>query len=268
MESLLTPGPRRRVYGELVSLLAQRGDVESALAIEALGHELSRSHGLRILCGYSGHAGLTGDDRRRIAEAHDGPVPETRVPGDRSGEPSAMHAVRFYEDRASLARLVARFLGEGLVAGLPAIVIATPEHREAIRAALLERGVDVHGVEGTGSLIMADAHDMLGRFMVNGMPSVEPFRQHVVPIIEQACAGRPDRVTRVYGEMVDVLWKGGQTEAAIRLEMLWNQLAQTHTFALLCGYSIGNFYKAAGRREICAQHTHLVSDDAGSAALP
>jgi hypothetical protein len=60
--------------------------------------------------------------------------------------------------------------------------------------------------------------------------------------------------------MVDVLWKGGQTAAAIRLEMLWNQLAQTHAFSLLCGYSMGHFYKDASRSDIRRQHTHVISD--------
>ena len=41
--------------------------------------------------------------------------------------------------------------------------------------------------------------------------------------------------------MVDLLWKQGKTEAAIRLEVLWNNLADSHVFSLLCGYAIGNF---------------------------
>jgi hypothetical protein len=47
--------------------------------------------------------------------------------------------------------------------------------------------------------------------------------------------------------MVDLLWRGGQAEAAIRLEVLWNELASTRTFSLLCGYAIGNFYKQTRR---------------------
>jgi hypothetical protein len=61
--------------------------------------------------------------------------------------------------------------------------------------------------------------------------------------------------------MVDVLWQDGLTAAAIRLEMLWNQLAMTHDFSLLCGYSMGSFYKDAGMRDICAQHSHVVPAD-------
>ena len=69
-------------------------------------------------------------------------------------------------------------------------------------------------------------------------------------------------IVRAYGEMVDVLWKQGREDAAIRLEILWNKLAHTYGFALLCGYSMGNFYKQAERfQEVCRQHTHVLSSD-------
>jgi hypothetical protein len=61
--------------------------------------------------------------------------------------------------------------------------------------------------------------------------------------------------------MVDVLWKDGQRDAAIRLEVLWNQLSAPEAFALMCGYAIGNFYKDVGYLDVCQQHTHIVSAD-------
>jgi hypothetical protein len=42
------------------------------------------------------------------------------------------HAVRFYNNDKSLAQIVAQFLSEGLAAGNPAIVVATPAHRGTI----------------------------------------------------------------------------------------------------------------------------------------
>jgi len=53
--------------------------------------------------------------------------------------------------------------------------------------------------------------------------------------------------------------EGGQTVAACRLETLWNTLANTHAFSLLCGYAIGNLYKDAAVDEICSHHSHVVS---------
>jgi uncharacterized protein len=114
---------------------------------------------------------------------------------------------------------------------------------------------------------MLDADDTLAAFMVDGMPDQHRFRDTLVPVIERACGGRRDCVVRAYGEMVDVLWKRGQTVAATRLETLWNMLANSHAFSLLCGYSMGNFYKAAAVDEICSHHTHVVSANGETTAV-
>src|SRR4029453_671185 len=65
-----------------------------------------------------------------------------------------LHAVRFYHSRESLARIVGTCLGEGFLAGLPAIVIATPEHRDAIKQALAAHYFDVSRLERANDLIM------------------------------------------------------------------------------------------------------------------
>ena len=62
--------------------------------------------------------------------------------------------------------------------------------------------------------------------------------------------------------MVDLLWKNGQSDAAIALEILWNKLALKYNFALLCGYSIGSFYKQTKQFEdVCAQHSYVVPEN-------
>jgi hypothetical protein len=65
---------------------------------------------------------------------------------------------------------------------------------------------------------------------------------------------------------VDLLWQEGRRELAISLEMLWNQLANTQRFSLLCGYAMGAFYKDAHFDDVCGQHTHVVSADGTAAA--
>ena len=49
--------------------------------------------------------------------------------------------------------------------------------------------------------------------------------------------GRRPRV-RVFGEMVDLLWRGGNLPAAARLESLWNEAVATHALALFCAYGL------------------------------
>jgi len=169
------------------------------------------------------------------------------------------HAVQFYGNDASLFATVGGFLSEGLVGGHPSIVIATRDHMTAIADQLAARLIDVEAAKASGDLVFLDAEETLSAFMVDGMPNPGKFRHHVGGIIGDTLGGRKATIVRAYGEMVDVLWKQGQEDAAIRLEILWNKLATTYGFALLCGYSMGNFYKQAERfQEVCSQHTHVL----------
>ena len=170
------------------------------------------------------------------------------------------HAVQFYDSDATLYSTVARFLGQGLVDGQPAIVIATAAHRVPILEYLKARMVDVDQAVESGDLIVMDANETLERFMLDDGPNADAFDCSVGNLIRDLLTKRSTyTLIRAYGEMVDVLWKAGKTDAAIRLEILWNQLADRHGFALLCGYSMGNFYKQPDRfEEVCRQHAHVV----------
>jgi hypothetical protein len=174
-------------------------------------------------------------------------------------ESGHFHAVKFYENRESLCRIVAEFLGEGLITQQPALIIATPEHRAAILAELRARHFDVDAMQAAGDLLLMDAAETLATFMVDGMPDADLFFASTTGSIERVRRGRDSCITRAYGEMVDVLWKAGHDVAAIRLEMLWNKLAMSHDFALLCGYAMGNFYKDASLAEIHHHHSHVVT---------
>ena len=182
-----------------------------------------------------------------------------------TGVASSPHAVQFYGNESSLYATVATFLGEGFIQGQPAIVIATGPHTSGIVRELAIRMIDVDGARRLGDLILLDAEDTLAAFMVDGIPDPVLFARHVGGVIEQALGGRTRTPVRAYGEMVDLLWREGQADAAIRLEILWNELAARRAFALLCGYSMGNFYKQTRQfQEICAQHTHVFGADSQS----
>jgi len=171
------------------------------------------------------------------------------------------HAVRFYENEKSLCRIVAGFLGEGLASGQPALVVATPEHRRGIIDELRARHFDVVRMHAAGDLVMVDARKLMSGFIVDGVPDARLFAEGATRVLERTARGREALTIRAYGEMVDLLWKDGYDVAAIQLEMLWNKLARTHDFSLLCGYAMGNFYKDACVATICAEHTHVVGAD-------
>jgi hypothetical protein len=147
------------------------------------------------------------------------------------------------------------------------MLVATPEHRAGIVERLHARGIDVPAAQAEGRLLTLDASETLAGFMVDGMPDAERFQNAITPVLERACGGWKECTVRAYGEMVDVLWKGGHTVAATKLEMLWNMLANTNRFSLLCGYAMGSFYKAAAVDEICSHHTHVVSSGGEATAV-
>ena len=176
------------------------------------------------------------------------------------------HAVRFYKDADSLCQLVGAYLAEGFRVQQPAIVIATPSHRACILEQLRSQDVDPVALAGPASLVLLDAEEMLEQFMIDGTPDTTKFRTAMEPVLRSLSEAHPGAQIRAYGEMVDVLWKQGRTVAATRLEMLWNDLAQGHDFALLCGYAMGNFYKGTAVEAICSHHSHVVSSE-GTATL-
>jgi len=166
------------------------------------------------------------------------------------------HVVQFYVDDEALCKIVAGFLSEGLLAGQPAIIIATATHAGAIIGQLSARQVDVKKAGAAGQLIVLDVADVLKDLMVGDLPGQRAFDEIVGRSIDQLIEKYPAGSVRAYGEIVDVLWKRGQPEAAIRLELMWNQLVAGRGLALLCGYSMGSFYKQGERfEEVCRLHT-------------
>jgi KaiC/GvpD/RAD55 family RecA-like ATPase len=170
------------------------------------------------------------------------------------------HAVQFYGDDGHLCSTVAAFLAQGFVDQHPGILIATPAHTITMLEELKRRMIDVEQAQKSGHLIVLDAQRTLDLFMDGDMPEAQRFENSVGKLVADVLDARPERtLIRAYGEMVDVLWKEGKPEAAIKLEILWNKLANQYGFALLCGYSMGNFYKQTALFEqVCEQHTHVM----------
>jgi hypothetical protein len=171
------------------------------------------------------------------------------------------HAVQFYQDENSLAATAAGFLADGIALGQPALVVATASHAARIVAALKIRGLNADELRRTGEFNVFDARKMLSSFMVGSMPDPLLFKSNVGDAIERLCVDRKPCPIRAYGEMVDLLWQDGNSEGAIRLEILWNQLASAYEFSLLCGYAVGHFYKESVRsrfRDVCDQHSHVI----------
>jgi signal transduction histidine kinase len=175
-----------------------------------------------------------------------------------AASPPNTHAVQFYEDPAALFQTVGTFVSAGLEADECVVIIATAAHREGFLAQLDEAVVDA--ARASGQLTLLDAHETLARFMVGGMPDPDLFREVLNQLVARLRATTPTQRVRAFGEMVDVLWRGHNAKAAIRLEELWELAVKEHSLSLLCAYVMGNFYRegdAAHFIEVCSNHSHV-----------
>ena len=173
---------------------------------------------------------------------------------------SGQHHVQFYDSEDFLYDVVAGYLGEGLDAGQPLVVIATEAHREAFARSLEQDGFPVAEARRDGRLTLLDARETLATFMVDGMPDWERFRTSVGGVLE-ACAARGGQAPiRAYGEMVDLLSREGNPQAALRLEEYWNELGKVQPFVLFCAYAMEGFASDEQRRQferVCQAHSHV-----------
>jgi signal transduction histidine kinase len=183
-------------------------------------------------------------------------------PNMTAAEPHWAHAVQFYGEESSLVDELSRFIGAALLAGDAAVVIATDAHREGSAQRLQSRGFDTSKAIEQGRYIALDASETLAKFMRNGWPDAALFREVVGGVLGQASAavGKTARIV-AFGEMVALLWAAGNSEAAVRLEQLWNDLARTYPLSLRCAYPMTGF----GREDhgdlflkICAEHSHVI----------
>jgi PAS domain S-box-containing protein len=172
------------------------------------------------------------------------------------------HVVEFYETDRFLADTVSDFVGPGLHRGGAAVVVATEAHRLLFEAALQAAGIDVdHAIEADRYLAF-DARKLLDAFLIDGAIDAQRFTQTIGDVLGRAGAGQ--RRVRVYGEMVALLWADGNTSAAIVLEELWNELAHTHEFGLLCAYPMNAFQDSASIASfelVCGAHSAVIPSE-------
>jgi signal transduction histidine kinase len=192
-----------------------------------------------------------------------------RTPHSRPAARHLDHTVLFYESEDFLSASVADFLAAGLAGGQAAIVIASESHRNAFARQLRSRGLVLAKDRESGRLTMLDAKDVLATIMVGPAIDALRFRRVVGGLIDRGLRASTAGVVRVFGEMVDVLWTEGAAEESLRLEQLWNELADAHPFSLLCAYPMGRFSREAHSvqfSEICQHHADVIPTEQYSQA--
>ncbi|MBC7925255.1 MAG: PAS domain S-box protein [Bryobacteraceae bacterium] len=176
------------------------------------------------------------------------------------------HGMQLYENSGFLASAIGKFVMEGVARDEPSLIIATANHQCLLDNYLEECGADVGRLRTDKLYVSADAGQTLADFVVDGWPNEERFRR-VIGGLLSSMALPTGRKLRAFGEMVALLWKGGQQDAAMELERLWHQLSTDHSFSLLCAYPVAAFEVASESRfqAVCLSHSHVIPAESYSA---
>ena len=169
-----------------------------------------------------------------------------------AGWPRVDHAVSFFDDDSDLIPRLAAFVRTGTSAGDAVVVIATKQHRRALRRALASAA----GVGADAEIRYLDAGDTLSRFLIDGKPDSTLFREVVDGVFAEAISD--GRRLRGFGEMVALLWEEGNIAAAIELEDLWNDYAAEVGLTLLCAYPIAALGNLDAVARVCDQHSQVL----------
>jgi PAS domain S-box-containing protein len=176
------------------------------------------------------------------------------------------HFVQLYTDDGFLLDVLSRFVGGAIAVGNGAVVIATQAHQDGLAQRLKARGVDTEKAIRQGRYVLLDANDTLLRFLVNGSVDETRFINTISDVLTQVRNAGDDKDSRiaVFGELVALLWANGKSLEALRVEDLWNDLAQKHSFSLLCAYPITGFKNERHIEpflKMCAQHSSVVPSE-------
>jgi DNA-binding NarL/FixJ family response regulator len=241
--------------------------VQEALALGALGYVVKAHAGSELLAavgavlenrqyissGLSGHYFTTTSDSKAFSEA-----PPSLASG--KAEVTGSHEVEFYSDDPSFLIGLIRLVEAAFEAGSKVIVVATESHRNGLLQGLQARGVDTAGVEEHGCLVLLDAAEVLSTFMEDAVPNRERFLSAIAPLIR--CAEVKHQRVVLLGEMAALLCAEGRMNAAIELERLGNELAQTHPVCIRCAYPMTKELKGEPYAAICAEHSAVLSAEA------
>ncbi len=173
------------------------------------------------------------------------------------------HEVVYCSDRSVLLSSYTNFIASTQSAGDKTIIVATKPHLEDIYRQLEAQGLSVDVAIKKGNLVPLDVAEVLPQFMVNEMPEPVRFLRAVCPVIDRLAntTGSHSRVVAC-GECAPTLLAQGNVDGAIRLELLWDQLARVFKMETLCLYASETFDRANddhAQHFVSAEHSAVYS---------
>jgi len=169
------------------------------------------------------------------------------------------HEVEFYPDDEAFAAGFADGIEKALQLGKSVILIATELHRGGVVRKLQADGVDLTGAIERGNYLSLNAHQAVKLLMNNNVPDPVRCEELICDLVTKAAKAAKVSHPKVaiFGECAPQLLAEGNTDAAIRLEHLWNEKTTTYKADTLCGYlsrAFGGEQGEAIRARVVREH--------------
>lgn len=186
-------------------------------------------------------------------------MPATRAGWAQALSEPSRHIAQLYRSRAFLADAVGLYLAEGVRRGESCLVIAIPEHSEAIQAAMARHGVQPSELIAAGRLAIYEAERVLSDLIDGSRLDRTRADRVLAGLLDELSAKAP---LRAYGEMVMQLWRTGNAATAIELEQVWNKLLATRPVSLLCAYQLDHVGATfSSFSEVCKEHAVVLPSE-------
>jgi CheY-like chemotaxis protein len=177
--------------------------------------------------------------------------------------PAGQHFAQMDRNSSGLIPSVGLFAESGLRQGGRVVLFVTSATHEAIWQRLITGGFNPEALERSGQLAIRDAHATLNRFMVDNVPDWAEVHRTIVTALDEHKEFRGGG-TRVYSELVDVLWSRGAEQAGITIEEFLNVLAHYYPYSMFCGHTIDPYAPrsyAVGLRTIGRTHDFIIPSE-------
>ena len=172
------------------------------------------------------------------------------------------HVVQLYQDDDFFGEAVAHFAAEGVARDESIILVATRAHWKNISRRLVSRGLDLDTLSRRHQLTVLDADHTLPRFMAGSQPDARRFKALAGQTIAKARAGGKFAGVRWWGEMVNVLYVGGNKRGSHRLEQLFDEVAYEQSISIFCSFLMDKYDPRIYDQDfgnVCGTHSHIIS---------
>ena len=170
---------------------------------------------------------------------------------------SHRHGLVFCSSDAVLVAAFSRFIAGALDRGNAVIVLVTDPHERSLQRSLQAAQVDIALAIRQQRYVTVSITELLAKVIVGGCPDPTRFVNAAEELLTEVArrAGQHAEIAAC-GECSPTLWANGHVEAAIQLEQLWDDMAESRQMDILCAYPLAaRDESVASVRRLCAEHT-------------